>query len=309
MKVLVTGGTGFVGRAVLSQLHAERHAVRLLVRRPSTDQARAAVDRYGVELCEGDVLAESSLAHACAGMDAVVHLVGIIAEFGRQTFESVHARGARNMVDAARAQDVRRFVHMSALGTRPGAASRYHQTKWSAEQSVRRSNTAWTIFRPSIIYGPGDSFVSLFVRISRFSPVLPMIGSGKSRLQPVRVEDVAACFARALTDPHAVGRTYDLCGPIPLTLREVLGSILQVTGRHRLLLPLPLGWMRLQAAMLESLYPGLFQRPPPLSRDQLLMLQEDNVGQPEAALEQFGLSPVSFEAGLADYFRTRAESE
>jgi NADH dehydrogenase len=309
MKVLVTGGTGFVGQAVLSHLHAERHAIRLLVRRPDTDQARSAVDRYGVELCEGDVSAEGSLASACAGMDAVVHLVGIISEFGRQTFENVHARGTRNIVDAARAQEVRRFVHMSALGTRPGAASSYHQTKWSAEQSVRRGDMAWTIFRPSTIYGPGDGFVSLFVRMSRFSPVLPMIGSGKSRLQPVRVDDVAACFARALTDPHAVGRTYDLCGPTSLTLREVLGTILRVTGRHRLLLPLPLGWMRLQAAVIESLYPGLFHRPPPLTRDQVLMLQEDNVGQPEAAFERFGLTPVSFEAGLADYLKTRAESE
>jgi uncharacterized protein YbjT (DUF2867 family) len=309
MKILVTGGTGFVGQAVLRQLNAEGHAIRLLARRLDTERARAAVDRYGAELFEGDVLTGSCLEPACADMDAVVHLIGIITEFGPQTFENVHARGTRNLVDAARSAGVRRFVHMSALGTRPGAASRYHQTKWSAEQSVRRGDMAWTIFRPSIIYGPGDAFVSLFVRLSRLSPVVPLMGSGQTRLQPVRVEEVATCFARALTEPRAAGQTYDLCGPVPLTLREIVDTILRVTGRRRLRLPLPFGWMRVQAAMLEGIYPALFHRPPPLSRDQLLMLQEDSVGQPEAAMELFGLSPVSFEAGLAAYLKTRAEFE
>ncbi len=309
MRVLVTGGTGFVGQAVVRELCALGHAVRLLVRRAGSERARAAVDQYGVQLCQGDILADGSLPAACANMDGVAHLVGIIAEAGQQTFENVHARGTRNIVDAARAAGVRRLVHMSALGTRPGAAARYHQSKWSAEQSVRRSDMPWTIFRPSIIYGPGDRFVTLFARMSRFSPVLPLIGGGRNRLQPVRVEDVASCFAQALTHPHAVGQTYDLCGPTALTLRQVLDTIMRVTGRRRLQLPLPFSWMRLQAIVLEALFAGLFHRPPPLSRDQLLLLQEDNVGQAEPALEQFRLSPVPFEAGLAAFLKTPGESE
>jgi uncharacterized protein YbjT (DUF2867 family) len=311
MRILLTGGTGFVGRAVLHRLHAEGHVVRLLVRRPDSESARKALAPYGngVEPFRGDVLQDDTLAPACAGMDAVVHLVGIIAEHGSQTFENVHARGTRNLVDGARSEAVRKFVHMSALGTRPGAASRYHQTKWAAEQSVRRGDMAWTIFRPSIIYGPGDGFVSMFERISRYSPVVPLAGNGRSRLQPVRVEEVATCFVGALAEMWAVGQTYDLCGPTPLTLREIIETILRVTGRRRLLLPLPLGLMRLQAALLEGIHPLLFRGPPPLSRDQLVMLQEDNVGQPETAIEHFRLTPPSFEEGLAAYLKTPGAGE
>jgi NADH dehydrogenase len=307
MKILVTGGSGFVGRAIVQQLHAEGHAIRLLSRRPDSPAARLLKEHFEVEPWPGDVLEEKGLTSACAGMDAVVHLVGIIAESGLQTFENVHAKATRHLVEAARNGGVRRLIHMSALGTRPGAASRYHQTKWSAEQAVRRSELEWTIFRPSIIYGPGDGFVSLFERMSRYTPVVPLVGGGRVRLQPVRVEEVATCFVRALNEPRSVARTYDVCGPEPLTLREILETILRVTGRRRLLLPLPLGVMWFQAALLESLYPLLSHRPPPLSRDQLVMLKEDNVGHPEAASEQFGWTPVAFEAGLAAYLKTRAE--
>lgn len=308
MKVLVTGGTGFVGRHVVRRLHVDGHSIRLLVRNTHAPSALKAVEQYGVELCPGDILQESSLAPACASVDAVVHLIGIIAEQGNQTFENVHARGTRNLVAAARSEGVRKFVHMSALGTRPGAASRYHQTKWAAEQTVRRSDMAWVIFRPSIIYGPGDGFVSLFERMSRYSPVIPLIGGGHSKLQPVRVEEVAECFAQALVEFWSADHTYDLCGPKPLTLREVIETVLRVMSRRRLLLTLPVSWMRFPATILETVHPALFGQPAPLSRDQLVMLQEDNVGQPEAAVEQFRLTPPSFEQGLAAYLKTRAES-
>jgi NADH dehydrogenase len=309
MKVLVTGGTGFVGQAVVRRLCASGHRVRLLVRRPESPSARALADAEGAELRSGDVLDAQALVAACAGMDAVVHLVGIIAESGAQTFENIHAGGTRTVVEAARAGAVHRFVHMSALGTRPGAASRYHQTKWLAEQSVRRGGMAWTIFRPSIIYGPGDGFVSLFERLSRYSPVVPLVGNGQNRLQPVPVEDVANCFALALAEPRAVDQTFDLCGPDPLTLRQILETILRVTGRRRLIIPLPLSLLRVQAALLEGLYPGLLRRPAPLSRDQLLMLEEDNVGDPRAAMDVFGLRAIPFADGLAACVRTRAARE
>jgi NADH dehydrogenase len=305
MKILVTGGTGFVGQATLRQLHADGHRLRLLVRRPDSESARLAETGLDAHLSAGDILDENSLAPACAGMDAVVHLVGIISEYGTQTFENIHARGTRNLIAAAQAQGVRRFVHMSALGTRPGAASAYHQTKWSAEQSVRRADMAWTILRPSIIYGPGDGFVGLFERISRYSPVVPLAGGGRARLQPVRVEDVAAAFAAALLERRAVGQTYDLCGPVPLTLREIVCTILRVTGRRRLMVGVPLGVMRLQAALLEGLSTALLRRPSPLTQDQLLMLKEDNVGNPQVAVDELGLKPVSFEAGLGAYLRRR----
>src|SRR5580698_3750127 len=178
MRVFLTGASGFVGREVFRQLRAAGHSVRVLSRRPQSDRALA--DR---EVRPGDVTDAASFAGGMAGMDAVVHLVGIINEIGANTFENVHTRGTEILLAAAREAGVKRFVHMSALGTRPNAASRYHKSKWAAEELVRNSGLDWTIFRPSIIYGREDQFVNLFARISRWSPVLPIIGDGSSKLQ------------------------------------------------------------------------------------------------------------------------------
>lgn len=298
MKVCVTGATGFVGREVVRQLRAGGHNVRVLARRPDASAARRLAGEGGVEWCRGDVLDEASLAGATEGSGAVIHLVGIISEVGRSTFENVHARGTENVVRAAQAAGVRRFVHMSSLGTRPDARSRYHTSKWAAEEFVRRSGLEWTIFRPSVIYGPGDQFVNVLARMSRFSPVLPVMGCGTNKLQPVPVEAVAAAFVRALSEPRAVGQTYDLVGGEVFTFVELLDEILAVTGRRRFKLHLPMPLARALAAVLEFVYPRLLGRAPPLNRDQLLMLEEDNVGNGREAVELFGLAIPQFREGI-----------
>ena len=254
----------------------------------------------------GNVLQAGTLAPALSGVDAVIHLVGIISEIGEQTFENVHLRATQNMVAAAKRAAVRRFIHMSALGTRPQAASRYHQTKWAAEEIVRGSGLEWTIFRPSLIYGPGDHFVNLFAKLAQLSPVLPVMGPGTARMQPVAVEAVAACFVKALTEPGAAGRTFDVCGPETLTFPEILRAILAATGRKRFLVRVPLGVARVQAACLEWLYPVLLHRAPPLNRDQLILLQEDNLGDAGPANTLFGLRHASFAAGIARYLKGQA---
>ena len=297
MKILVTGGSGFVGREVLRLLDATPHAVRVL--------AHQSTKLYGVEIRGGSVLDAASLDGAVAGIDAVIHLVGIISECGTNTFENVHTSGTRNVLAAARAAGVRRFVHMSALGTRPDAVSRYHKTKWAAEEIVRQSGMDWTIFRPSIIYGRNDLFVNLFAGMSRFSPILPVIGLGESKLQPVPVEDVAACFVGSLIEPRSISQTLDLCGPEKLSFVQVLNIILSVTRRKRVKPHIPLGLARLQATLLEFVFPRFLRKPPPLNRDQLIMLQEDNVGNPEPANELFGLKPVSFREGISRYLAKR----
>lgn len=299
MKVLVTGGTGFVGRAVVARLGEAGHGVRLLVRQPASPRAAELAARYDAELIAGDVLDPSTLTPAVQGMDAVIHLVGIISEFGRNTFEQAHTVATRNVVQAASGADVRRYVHMSALGTRPQARSRYHQTKWEAEEAVRRSALSWTIFRPSLIYGPEDQFVQLFARLSRWSPLLPVIGSGRARLQPIEVEVVAAAFVAALAEPRAVGGTFDLCGPDRLTFPEILEAIGVATGRRRWRVRIPLWLARPQAAWLEFLVPRFLGRAAPLNRDQLVMLEEDNVGDPRPAQDLFGLSLRPFRDGVA----------
>ena len=248
------------------------------------------------------------LTTAFAGCDAVIHLVGIISEAGRNTFENVHTRGTQNVVGAAIQAGVRRFVHMSALGTRANAVSRYHQTKWAAEEIVRHSGLDHTIFRPSLIFGPEDHFVNLFARMSRFSPVLPVMGPGKARFQPVAVEVVAEAFVRALGEPRAVGQTYDLCGPDTLTFPQILEAILAATDRKRWKLHVPLGIAWCQAAALEFIF-GVVGKPPPLNRDQLVMLQEDNVGNPQVANEMLGLEQKGFAEGVARYLGRESAPE
>ena len=304
MIVAITGGTGFVGSEVVRQLHATGHVPRLLVRSPSSSKAQELKANFDAELKFGDVLSSDSLAEAIAGCGAVIHLVGIISEVGRQTFARVHTEGACNVLSASKQAGVRRYIHMSALGTRPNAVARYHQTKWAAEQAVRASGLVWTVFRPSIIYGPGDGFVNLFARLSRFLPVLPLIGGGQTRFQPVSVADVASCFVGALTETASQSQTFDLTGPETLTLREIVETILAVTHRRRALLPLPFSVAHIQAACAEFVFNRCFRIAPPLNRDQVAMLREDNIGDGRQARELFRLSPTSFRDGISRYLNT-----
>ena len=251
------------------------------------------------------MLNPQSLEPVLDGMDAVIHLVGIISEVGNSTFENVHTRATQNLVTAAQHAGVKRFVHMSALGTRPCAVSRYHQTKWQAEELVRHGGMDFTIFRPSLIYGPHDHFVNLFERMSRFSPVRPVLGSGRARFQPVAVEVVAHAFVRALAESKSIGRTFDLCGPDELTMSQILDEILFVTGRRRLKLRIPIALARVQAAIVEAIFRGLFGKAPPLNRDQLIMLEEDTLGQGRAAEELLGLKQAGFREGIGRYLRRK----
>jgi len=294
MRVLVTGASGFVGQAVCKAVAVEGHSVRRMARgRRSPNLSESEGD-----FVRGSVLSLEDLQRAMAGCDAVIHLVGIIGEVGDQTFERVHHQATLKVIEAARACGVRRMIHMSALGTRPGAIARYHQTKWAAEEAVRGSGLVWTVFRPSVIYGPGDGFVNLFERMSRRSPVLPVIGRGTALLQPVAVECVAKAFARSLACEAAIDKVYDLCGPDRLTLPQILQTILQITGRRRWILRIPRAFAWCGAAVLEQVFPRVLKLPAPLGRDQILMLDEDNIGDPTAAERDFQILQVPFSQGL-----------
>ncbi len=299
MKVFVTGGTGFVGRELAHRLYDAGHTIRLLVRKPNSRTIRDLASRCAAEVHPGDVLRPDPLRASMQGADAVIHLVGIISEVGPGTFENIHIRGTQNVLAAAQQAGIRRFIHMSALGTRPSAASRYHQSKWLAEEAVRHSHLDWTIFRPSLIYGPGDQFTNLFAKIIRLSPVVPVVASPRARFQPVSVEAVAQAFVKSLTIPKSIGQTCDLCGPETFTFEEMLDRILAVMGRKRLKVRVPLWLARCQAACLEFIFPRLLRKAPPLNRDQLIMLQEDNVGNPAPANGLFDLAHVPFDQGIA----------
>ena len=305
MKVFITGATGFVGQEVVCQAHQNGHSLRIQARDSQTPSVRELALKTKAEIHPGDVLDSRSLEGALEGAEAVIHLVGIISEVGNCTFENIHIQGTRNMVAASQRSGAKRFLHMSALGTRLGAVSRYHQSKWAAEEIVRQSGLEYTIFRPSLIYGPRDHFVNLFAKLSKFSPVLPIMAKGEARFQPVSVATVAEAFIRALNEPRAIRETFDLCGLETLTLPQILDTILGVTERKRWQLRIPLAIARCQAALLELVYCRILRKAPPLNRDQLIMLQEDNVGEGGKAEELLGLGQTRFRDGIAGYLKRK----
>lgn len=288
----MTGPTGFVGRAVIPALQAHGYGVRCLVRRGSEPALRGL---EALERVEGDVLSPEALERGMAGCDTVIHLVGIIREQPAtlSTFERIHTRGTVNVLEAAAATGVRRFLHMSALGSRAGARARYHRSKWEAEEAVRASPAAWTIFRPSIIYGRGDEFVNLLAGMVGRYPLVPVIGGGQQRLQPVAVEHVAQAFARAVDLPATEKHAYEVGGPEAVTMVRLLDLIGEALNRPRVRkMHVPLGLVRPLARVLHRL-PGF-----PLTPDQLLMLEEDNVCDAQPFHATFGLSPMPLGAGL-----------
>jgi NADH dehydrogenase len=280
--ILVTGGTGFLGPKVVHALRAEQRDVRALVRRPEN---ATTLRSWGCELVQGDVTDPASLRQAVAGCDAIVHLVAIIT--GRpDAFRRVMEQGTRDLVEAAREADVRRFILMSALGVSEQTKDLvpYYHAKWEMERAVQDSGVEHVIFRPSFVFGRDGGVLPTFVRQVRWSPVTPVIGDGQSRLQPVWVDDVAAYFAKAVDVPEAANRTFELGGPDAVTWNELYERIAKVLRKRRGRLNLPVSVVRAGATVAERLPRA------PITRDQLAMIEAgDNVCDVAPALETFGI--------------------
>ena len=300
LRVFVTGASGFVGGAVVRELLARGHSVYALTHRASLPaEAR-------LHAIRGSLFDPAALDAGIRGCDAVIHLVGIIMERRSRgiTFERIHEEGTRSVVDAAKRNGVMRYVHMSALGTRPGAVSRYHHTKWAAEEYVRASGLDWTIIRPSLIHGPGG-FMEMEAAWARKKAapflVMPYFGrgvlglGGAGLLQPVYVEDVARAFADALENPRTIRQTYELAGPDRMTWPQMHHMVSKkLVGKPRLAAPLPAWWAKLLAW--AGLGPLLG-----FSRDQVIMSQEDNVGDTTLFERDFSWKPRSMEQTLDEY--------
>jgi uncharacterized protein YbjT (DUF2867 family) len=303
LTIALTGGTGFVGRHLLPQLLAAGHRVRVLARDPVRIRGRVPSTDERIVPVAGDLFDPRVLAELVRGAEAVVHLVGIIMENPRrgQTFERVHVEATKELLAAAQAAGVKRWVHMSALGARPDAPSNYHRTKWLAEEAVRASGLAWTIFRPSVIHGPDGELMQMVKGFwtKRLPPVVPYFGGGllgtrgAGRLQPVWVEDVARCFVAALARPESIGQVYPLGGPDTCTWPEFYRTVRDhlPKARKKPVMPVP-AWL---AKMLARL-PGV-----PFNRDQVVMSQEDSVCDSGKAQRELGVTPSGFAAALAQY--------
>jgi uncharacterized protein YbjT (DUF2867 family) len=305
MRVFLTGATGFVGGHLLEDLLEAGHSVTALARDPNSKSASALIGRPAsakgqLKLVQGDVVDGSGLEDGLRGSDAVIHLVGIIAEVGNQTFERVHVSGTENVVEVAKRVGIKRFVQMSAIGSRPNGVSEYQTSKYRAEEAVRNSGIPNVILRPSIIFGPGDGFVSQMVQVMKAAPLIrPVVGSGRSRFRPIYVDDVARCFRDALTNDAALGRTIELVGAEELTFEKLLNSIAKCIGVRKRALHIPIPLMMI-AAHLLSLLPTR----PPVTPGQLAMLEEGSTADPQEMLQVFKFEPISFTEGLRTYLCT-----
>jgi NADH dehydrogenase len=310
--VTVFGGSGFVGRHVVRALLKRGWRVRAAVRRPDLAGHLQPLGSVGwVQPVQANVRYRWSVDRAVEGADAVVNLIGILAESGRQRFDTVHVFGARAIAEATRKAGIGQLVHMSALGADPGSKSDYAKTKAAGEKAVLDTIPDATIFRPSIVFGPEDSFFNRFAGMAPFTPALPLIGGGHTRFQPVFVGDVARAFADAVEGGTKPGTVYELGGPEIRTFRECMELMLKEIDRKRLLVPLPWPVASLLASVLQFL-PGKLLTP-----DQLRQLRTDNVVSETATREErtfagLGIDPTSLAANLPSYlvrFRPRGQFE
>ena len=295
--VSVFGGTGFLGRRLVRRLAAEGATLRIAVRSP--DRAHSvlrAVESDRVTVLRADVRDRASVAAAVAGVDAVVNVVSAYVEKAGVSFESVHEQGARTLAQEAAAAGVGRLVLVSGIGADPESASPYIRARGRGELVVRQAFPGATIVRPSAMFGPGDALFGTLADIVRLLPVVPLIGGGRTRLQPVYVEDVAEAIARMLAQPGTAGQTYELAGPGVYTLRELVGFALRLIGKRRLLVPVPFAVAGIQARLFEYL-PS-----PPLTTGQVDLLRADNLA--SGALPGFaelGIRPKAVEDIVPGY--------
>ncbi|MEQ8387867.1 MAG: complex I NDUFA9 subunit family protein [Alphaproteobacteria bacterium] len=308
-KVTVFGGTGFLGRYVVRQLAAEGKVVTVAVRHPEEGLYLKTAGNVGqVVLRRTDLLHPGSVAAALAGADEVVNLVGILYETGRYGFDAVQRDGAAHVAEAAARANVRRLVHVSAIGADLRSPAAYARSKAGGERAIREAFPEATILRPSILVGPEDDFFNRFALMAQFLPALPLIGGGHTKFQPVYVGDVADAVSAALADPAARGRIYELGGPNTYTFTELMRLVLRWTRRRRFLVPVPYRLARIMAFFAE------FLPVPPLTRDQVELLKSDNVASPGSpGLKELGLTANAIEgfvpAYLARYRRGGGNAE
>ncbi len=291
--VTVFGGSGFLGRQVVRALCRQGWRVRVAMRRPHlAGDARLAGDVGQVQLVQANVRNRNSIKRALENADAVVNLVGILYERGSQTFNGTIALGARNVAQLAAEAGIARLVYVSAIGASAESRSGYARAKAQAEAATLEAVPTGTILRPSIMFGPEDGFFSRFARMSRMTPILPLIGSS-TKFQPVHVGDVADAVAAALAKPEAQGQVYELGGPRTYTMKELLQYITRTIDRPRLLLPIPMmiaGPLGYTIGALSKLNPFFG---PPLTGDQVQMLKNDNIVSPGArTIQDLGVTTL-----------------
>ena len=291
--IFIAGASGFVGGHLVDDLVAKGHRVGCLAR---SEKAKKSLSAQGAEVISGDVTRPETLNGILNPDDFVVHLVGIIAEKGNATFEAVHHKGTANLVAEAKRAGVRHFFYQSALGADKSSWSAYLRTKAEAEEIVKQSGLRHTIFRPSLIIGRWDGFTKKLVEMLKLSPVLPIPGEGKTRFQPVYIKDWLKCMEKVIGEPETYIGTYDIGGPEQLAYREIVETLARVMGRSKLSFNIPMGLMRFGALIFEKVLSS-----PPVTADQLRLLEQDNICDLQAVEKSFGFVPMKYEEALKEF--------
>lgn len=296
--ILITGASGAIGSALVRRLVADDQPVRALVHNPAKAAAQLADVRERIEIVAGDVTRPDTLRPALDGARAVVHLVAIAMEKGRATYEAVNTQGTVNLVDAAQAAGVRRFINMSQNGADSALPYPFLRSKGKAQDYVAASGLDWTAFRPSVVWGPQDEFANVQARLIKLTPLIfPIVGDGKARFQPVYVGDLVEAVARSLDDDATIGRELGVGGPEVLTYEEIVRRVLAALGIRRALIHIPLPLLRPVVALMARL-PN-----PPVTPSLLDLLKIDNVIEDNALVTHFDITPRPFAPEHLGYMR------
>jgi len=290
LLVLVTGATGFLGRQVVRELLERGDQVRCLVHTPGKERM---FSHREVEVQYGSVRDPVSLSSAFYDVEAVVHLVGVIRPKRRDSFEDMHREGTANVLTAAKEVGARHFLHVSVIGSANDRTYPYLYTKWLGEQEVINGGIPYTIFRPSMLFGEGDEFLNALAGLVRLFPVVPVIGSGNNRMQPLAVDDLARCIAATLGREDLKGQTLDLGGPQRVNYNELVSEVAKAMGKRRLRVHLPT-WLMYAIAKVSQ---GLMARPP-ITTDQIKMLGLRSVAELGEVERIFGFTPRSMEGNI-----------
>ena len=301
-QVTVFGGSGFLGQAIVRALAPQGYLVRVAARRIElAEKVKTAGDVGQITLMRANLRVPQSVAHAIAGSQAVINAAGIAFEHGRQRYKTVHAGGARTIAEAARAAGVERLIHVSGIGADSRSwKNRYVQSKVEAEDAIVAGFETATILRPSVVFGPDDVLFNRLARIAAMAPFMPVVGSGRAKVQPVFVGDVAAAAVAVLARPDTAKSVFELGGPRVYTYRELAALTLREIDRAKPIIGVPAGLMKLAAFFAE--FPALLGRTPQITRDQVDLLIHDNVVRPGAKdLASLGLTPTAAEVILPTY--------
>jgi len=303
-RVTVFGGSGFLGRQIVKYLAAQGTNVRVAVRHPERASFLGRFGRDGqIELVNADVWDETTVARAVKQSASVINTVGHYLEKGGATFNAVHGQGALHVARQAGQAGAKRLIHISGLGADPTSDSPYVQARGIGEVLVKEAFDGVTIFRPSVIFGPDDSFFNTLAGMVRQTPILPLFGMGRTNLQPVHVGDVAEACVRVLADPSTKGKVYEFGGPRVYTYKALVRMVLKLADKRRVLVPVPFFMWDTLAALMT------FLPNPPLTRDQVKLMKRDNVLEGEAlTLEDLGIAPASVEEILPTYVNANLRS-